>query len=79
MIKGPSQVNLDKAVSNIIKTKIRNKMHNTYWNSVFKTDITVMESHSTNPVNYENILKSYKVKDIKKLPGKWLRKQMLWI
>jgi len=73
MIKGPSQVNLDKAVSNIIKTREENKMHNTYWNSVLNRYYSY-GINSNDPVNYENILKSYKVKDIKKLAGEMFKK-----
>lgn len=73
MNNGPTQENLDKAVSNILKTREENKMHNSYW-------ITILSRYysyginSNDPVNYENILKSYKVKDIKKIAGLMFKK-----
>ena len=73
MIKGPSQVNLDKAVNNILKTREEDKMHNAYWNSVLSKYYSY-GINSNDPVNYENILKSYKIKDIKKLAGEMFKK-----
>jgi zinc protease len=66
MILGPSQVNLDKAVSNILKTHEENKMHNSYWVSILSRYYSY-GINSNDPANYENILKSFKIKDIKKL------------
>jgi zinc protease len=73
MIKGPSQVNLDKAVNNILKTREEDKMHNAYWNSVLSRYYSY-GINSNDPANYENILKSYKIKDIKKLAGEMFKK-----
>ena len=73
MIMGPSQVNLDKAVSNLLKTRQENKMHNAYWNSIL-TRYYSYGINSDDPANYENILKSYTVKDIKKLTIKMFKK-----
>ena len=66
MIKGPSQINLDKAVSNILKTREENKKHNSYWSSII-TRYYSYGVNSNDPANYENILKAYKIKDIKKI------------
>ena len=66
MIKGPSQINLDKAVSNILKTREENKNHNSYWSSTI-TRYYSYGINSNDPANYENILKAYKIKDIKKI------------
>ena len=72
MIKGPSQVNLDKAVSNLLKTREENKMHNSYWSSTLSRYYSY-GINSNDPANYENILKSYKVKDIQKLAEKMFK------
>jgi zinc protease len=72
MIKGPSQVNLDKAVSNILKTRDENKNHNSYWSSIL-TRYYSYGINSNDPANYENILKSFKVKDIKKIAGEMFK------
>jgi zinc protease len=73
MIKGPSQVNLDKAVSNLLKTREENKMHNSYWSSIL-TRYYSYGINSNDPANYENILKSYRIKDIKKIAGEMFKK-----
>ena len=73
MIKGPSQVNHDKAVSNLLKTREENKMHNSYWSSIL-TRYYSYGINSNDPANYENILKSYKIKDIKKIAGEMFKK-----
>jgi zinc protease len=73
MKEGPSQVNLDKAVSNILKTREESKMHNAYWSSV----ISKYYSNGINtndPANYENVLKAFTIKDIKKISGKMFKK-----
>jgi zinc protease len=66
MKNGPSQENLDKAVSNILKTREENKMHNVYWMGVLSRYYSY-GINSNDPVNYEYILKSYTIKDIKKI------------
>jgi zinc protease len=73
MLMGPSQVNLDKAVSNLLKTRQENKMHNAYWSSIL-TRYYSYGINSDDPANYENILKSYTVKDIKKLATRMFKK-----
>ena len=66
MIKGPSQINLVKAVSNILKTREENKKHNSYWSSTISRYYSY-GINSNDPANYENILKEFKIKDIKKI------------
>jgi len=73
MKNGPSQVNLDKAVNNILKTREENKMHNTYWISVLSRFYSY-GINSNDPANYENILKSYKVADIRKIAVEMFKK-----
>jgi len=70
---GPSQENLDKAVSNILKKREENKMHNAYWLGTLSRYYSY-GINSNDPVNYENILKAYKVKDIKKIAGMMFKK-----
>jgi zinc protease len=73
MKNGPGQVNLDKAVSNILKTREENKMHNAYWSSILSRYYSY-GINSNDPANYENILKSFKIKDIKKISGEMFKK-----
>lgn len=73
IIKGPSKVNLDKAVNNILKTREENKMHNAYWAGVLSRYYSY-GINSNDPANYENILKSFKVKDIKRIAGIMFKK-----
>jgi len=74
MIKnGPGQENLDKAVNNILKNREESKLHNAYWLSTL-TRFYSYGINSDDPANYENILKSYTVKDIKKISKKMFKK-----
>ena len=73
MKNGPSQVNLDKAVNNILKTREENKMHNAYWSSTLSRYYSY-GINSNDPANYENVLKSFKIKDIKKIAGEMFKK-----
>jgi zinc protease len=62
---GPSEVNLEKTVSNLLKTREEARLHNNFWSSVlytyYYTGINVND-----PENYEDILKKLTVKDIRK-------------
>ena len=71
--RGPSQKNLDKAVNNILKNREESKLHNAYWMNTL-TRFYSYGIDSNDPVNYENILKSYTVKDIKKIAKKMFKK-----
>jgi len=73
MKDGPSQVNLDKSVSNILKNREENKMHNAYWNSILVRYYSY-GINSDDPANYENILKSFTIKDIKKIATRMFKK-----
>jgi zinc protease len=73
MKNGPTQVNLDKAVSNILKTREENKKHNSYWSSLLSRYYSY-GINSNDPANYEDILKSYKVKDIQKIAVEMFKK-----
>jgi len=71
--EGPSKVNLDKTVNNLLKNREENKMHNSYWVSTLNRYYSY-GINSNDPKNYEDILKSFTVNDIKKLSGQMFRK-----
>ncbi len=73
MKNGPSQENLDKTVNNILKTHEENKMHNAYWSSILSRYYSY-GINSNDPANYENILKAFKIKDIKKIASEMFKK-----
>jgi zinc protease len=70
---GPSKVNLEKTVNNLLKNREENKMHNSYWVSTLNKYYSY-GINSNDPKNYEDILKSFTVNDIKKLSGKMFKK-----
>jgi len=70
---GPSQENLDKAVSNLLKTREEGKMHNSYWLTVLSRYYSY-GINSNDPANYEDVLKSFTVKDLKKISGLMFKK-----
>lgn len=73
MTKGPSQQNLEKTVSNILKNRDEAKRHNAYWSSVLSRYYSY-GINSNDPANYENILKAFTVNDIKKIAVEMFRK-----
>jgi zinc protease len=73
MKKGPSRENLDKTVNNILKTREENKMHNAYWLGIISRYYSY-GINSNDPENYEEILKSFTTKDIKKKAAKMFSK-----
>ena len=73
MTNGPSQVNLDKTVKNMLKNREEAKLHNNYW----LTALMRYYNYGINidaPANFENILNGYTPKDIRKIAGKMLKK-----
>ena len=66
-------MNLDKTVNNLLKNREENKMHNSYWVSTLNRYYSY-GINSNDPKNYEDILKSFTVNDIKKLSWKMFRK-----
>ena len=73
MDKGPSRENLEKTISNMLKTREESKLHNAYWSGIL-TRYYSYGINSDDPENYENILKSFTIKDIKKIAGKMFKK-----
>jgi zinc protease len=71
--KGPDSENLEKTVKNILKTREESKLHNNYWLSTL-TRYYSYGINSDDPENYEDILNSYTVRDIKKIAGRFFKK-----
>ena len=60
---GPTAIDLDKAVKNLLKNREQSKLHNNYWMQVLNTYYT----YSYNPAaaeNYENILQKMTIADV---------------
>lgn len=70
---GPGQENLNKAISNMLKTREENKMHNSYWSGILSRYYSY-GINSNDPANYESVLKTFKIKDIKKIAGLMFKK-----
>lgn len=71
--EGPDKEKLDKAVNNMLKTREEGKLHNSYWLGVLSRYYSY-GINSDDPANYEDILKSYTVKDIKKIAARMFKK-----
>jgi zinc protease len=70
---GPTQVNLEKTVSNLLKTREENLQHNSYWaNTIRNYYLNGIDSNANK--NYSDILNGLTVKDIKKMVKKYLAK-----
>jgi zinc protease len=70
---GPTQVNLEKSVSNLLKTREENLLHNSYWANIIRNYyLTGIDGNDKR--NYADILNSLTVKDIKKVVKKYLAK-----
>jgi zinc protease len=76
MKNGPGKENLDKAVNNILKTREESKLHNSYWMGTL-TRFYSFGINADDPRNFEDILKSYTVKDIKNIAGKMFKKAVV--
>jgi zinc protease len=70
---GPSKENLEKAVSNLLKNREESKLHNSYWsNALYAFYYTGIDVND--PKNYEEILKSLTINDIKKVAALFFSK-----
>ena len=69
---GPSQENLEKAVTNMLKNREENKLHNVYWMNTL-TRYYSYGINSDDPKNYEDVLKSFTIRDIKKIAGRMFK------
>jgi zinc protease len=72
-VNGPSQGNLEKSVSNLLKTRQEEKEHNSYWAGIIRS-YYVYGFDDNADRNYTDILNRMTVKDIKKLVKKYLAK-----
>jgi zinc protease len=72
-VNGPTQVNLDKTVSNLLKNREEDLLHNNYWaNTIRSYYLTGIDKNADK--NFTNILNGLTVKDIKKMVKKYLAK-----
>ena len=70
---GPTQVNLDKTVSNLLKNREEDLLHNSYWAGTVRSYyLTGIDKNADK--NFTDILNSLTVKDIKKMVKKYLAK-----
>ena len=68
---GPRQVDLEKTVSNLLKTREEALQHNSYWaNTVRNYYLTGIDSNDNR--NYADILNKFTVKKVKKMAKKFL-------
>lgn len=66
------QADLDKTLTNFLKSREESKNYNRYEMSLLKN--SVLEGYNMNdPKNYEDIVKSIKIKDLKKITKKLLK------
>ncbi len=70
---GPTQVNLDKTVSNMLKTRDEALQHNNYWANTIR-NYYIDGINSNDSKNYTDILNKMTVKDLKKAVKKFLAK-----
>jgi zinc protease len=70
---GPTQVNLDKAVSNMLKTREEEREHNSYWGKAVQ-GYYLNGIDRNDPANYQDILNKITTKDIRKVAKKLLAK-----
>jgi zinc protease len=70
---GPSQVNLEKAVSNMLKTREEEKQHNSYWSGAV-TNFYLYGIDDNDERNFADILNKLTIKDMKKMVKKYLAK-----
>jgi zinc protease len=63
---GPGKINLEKAVSNLLKNREESKRHNSYWsNALYAYYFTGIDVND--PKNYDDILKKLTDEDIRKV------------
>ena len=68
---GPTQTDLDKTVSNMLKKREEDVAHNSYWSNVLQTYYN-KGININDEKNFQAILKALTVKDIQKITKKYL-------
>lgn len=63
---GPTAVDLNKSVKNMLKIREQSKLHNRYWMSSLYT-YYYHGINTNDPANYEDILKEFTIEDIKEI------------
>ncbi|MDA3822945.1 MAG: insulinase family protein, partial [Bacteroidales bacterium] len=66
---GPEQKDLSKTIENMLKDRVENREHNSYWMGTLH-NYYVQGYNFNNPANFEDIVKSATTKDIKQLMKK---------
>jgi zinc protease len=69
---GPSQVNLEKSVNNMLKKREEALPHNNYWSGTIR-NYYVTGINSNDPRNFTEILNKMTTKDIRKTVSKFLK------
>jgi len=70
---GPKQIDLEKTVSNLMKTREEEREHNSYWaNAIRNYYLTGIDSNDNR--NYADVLNKFTVKKVKKMTQKFLDK-----
>jgi zinc protease len=70
---GPRQVDLEKTVSNLMKTREEEREHNSYWaNTIRNYYLTGIDSNDDS--NFSDVLNKFTVKKVKKMTRKFLAK-----
>ena len=70
---GPKQIDLEKTVSNLMKTREEEREHNSYWaNAIRNYYLTGIDSNDNR--NYTDVLNKFTVKKVKKMTQKFLDK-----
>lgn len=64
--EGPTAIDLDKSVKNMLKTREQSKMHNRYWSSALY-NYYYHGINTTDPANYEDILNAFTIEEIKEI------------
>jgi zinc protease len=72
-VNGPTQVNLEKTVSNLLKTREEEVQHNNYWANTIR-NYYVYGINDNDDRNFADILHKMTVKDIRNLVKKYLAK-----
>lgn len=70
---GPTQVDLDKTIENMRKSREQNKQHNNYWSSVLY-NYYFNGIDNNDPANFENILDKITTGDIQKVARQFFSK-----